>query len=543
MQHFDDPRRALAPWRPRTGARLRALVCPSLMGLAAAGVAGASPAALTSVLGSGPGSEPAVGIALPAVASPVVPAQEGAAERQSLESLLERVERERARRVGELRPKVAALMAELDDTPGRRPTATTDAKKRALLALGSEALPLIVPYIDPGPEEGTGPAIRSLIASEVLAESPTPAVTDGLAGVALTGTMLGRMRALFALRTTPEPDRALPAVIAVALGKGLKRLKPKMGDLQVVAEGESVEDMLERMRKIRDGEAEDTGETSGDKKPDKSIDTDVLRQEAYVTIAQYPCEAAQSFLRDELLGSDEDRRSMALRALGSAPADAGGALILELLSGPDAAGFAGAIASFYGTNDRFLSESSHAEAVATVARADGVQSDARIALFGLLRLTDAKLTSTAKRDIERRFSEASHPDVRRSALLLLARNKDRGAKRELLDGYDERLTRGRNRSLIYAERARLYHDIGDWSAASKDWRTAMKEEKTQGGTRRLTGAFVGLARSLARLKKYRDAEDYLKRSPLSLSDLQKLADDRDFIEMAKSRYRSAFHLD
>ena len=97
-------------------------------------------------------------------------------------------------------------------------------------------------------------------------------------------------------------------------------------------------------------------------------------------------------------------------------------------------------------------------------------------------------------------------------------------------------------AFAYRNRAELNHSIGDWSAAVKDWRSAMKTSKAlrlRGDERRQQ---VGIAKSLARMKKYREAAEYLKDSPLTLRELQELGRDRDFRDMLDSKWGQVFRL-
>ena len=250
-------------------------------------------------------------------------------------------------------------------------------------------------------------------------------------------------------------------------------------------------------------------------------------------------------MRGELLSSDDERRDLALSALASAPAvSAVSGLVLELLQSPSAPAIASTLAGFYESNESLLNDDDHSEALFQVALAERVSPEARVRLFDLFRITDTDFKSSAKRELERTFGDAAHATVRRAALLLLARDGDRGAKRELLAPFDDRLDSTRNAARVLAERAVLHHEIGDWNDAVKDWRSAMELESESNSFRKLEGAFVGIARSLARQGKFRDAEVYLKKSPLSIGERKKLATDRDFREMAASKYgKSAFRLD
>ena len=48
--------------------------------------------------------------------------------------------------------------------------------------------------------------------------------------------------------------------------------------------------------------------------------------------------------------------------------------------------------------------------------------------------------------------------------------------------------------------------------------------------------YVGLARAFARRGKLRDAAEWLRKAPIPVAELHKLADDPDFAELRASRY-------
>ncbi|MEL6905212.1 MAG: hypothetical protein AAFP22_07395, partial [Planctomycetota bacterium] len=130
--------------------------------------------------------------------------------------------------------------------------------------------------------------------------------------------------------------------------------------------------------------------------------------------------------------------------------------------------------------------------------------------------------------------------VRVAAKKLLARRGSRSAKRDLLAPYDDRIRNRSNVTGALAQRAELLHELGEWNAALRDWRQVIESERMSSWKEAM---LLGYARTLSRAKKYRDARDVLQRTSLSLAQLRGLATDRDFREMAASRYSDAFHLE
>jgi tetratricopeptide (TPR) repeat protein len=171
-------------------------------------------------------------------------------------------------------------------------------------------------------------------------------------------------------------------------------------------------------------------------------------------------------------------------------------------------------------------------------------SEDRIELFDILRETDAKVGTPVKRKIDD-YTNFARSDVRSAALKLLARMKDRSARKELLSELGEP---GGDQAFYLIQfsmdRARLLHQIGDYGGAVKDWRQALQlSQSSARNTRNAKEMFIGIAQSLARQKKFREAKQYLEDAPISLRELQALSTQRDFRKMMESRYRDAFHLD
>ncbi|MEE2939256.1 MAG: hypothetical protein VX460_02605 [Planctomycetota bacterium] len=435
-------------------------------------------------------------------AAPAAVQQDGDAPTRSLEELLDEARRARARAEAELRPVVAEIMDGLDTSVARRPTARTDAAKRELMQLGVAALPLIVPYLDPGESTENGPRLRAQIASEVLHERPSIGVTSALLDEATAGTSAARRGALFALRTTPEPRRVLPSIVAIVRS------------------------------------AEKAPDEDGEEKARAAV-----LVSCYRTIAALGQPGSTAFLSEEIASGNPDRQRLAIRALEYGPTDAVVGQVIAVLRSNAAAGLAEPIVSFLGRRDALLQQEDLAEALIDLGLQPGLLPEDRIGVFDLVRITDAEMSTAAKRKLEKDFGDASSSDLRRAALLLLARNKDRSAKRELLEPFEEQIAAGgRMVAIAYRNRAELNHAIGEWSAAVKDWRSAMKASRAQ----RLRGdegrEQVGIAKSLARIKKYREAAEYLKDSPLTLRELQELGRDRDFREMRGTKWGQVFRL-
>lgn len=454
--------------------------------------------------------------------APLAPAlaQDGGPSRHSLEDLLEEVRRARSRAEAELRPQVAEIMSALDETSAKRQSAVVKRHEQDLADLGDAALPLLVQYLDPGGTSSSGTRLRARVTADVLAAAPSIGVTDALLAEATGGSLPARRNALIALRTTPEPNRVLPALVTYARSSSASAGSSETGDA------------LDRIDDLVNGDGEAEQPAGGN-----------ALTACYQTIAAFGVPGSARFLTEELTSGNRDRQRLALGALAFGPREAVTGQVGQLLESDAATALAEPLAAFLLENDELLEDDDLAKSTVSLALREELGRDSRIAFFNVLRLSDAKISSTSKKRLERNFAEASYPDLRRSALLLLARNKDRSAKRTLLEDFEARIAAGRNLDRVFRDRAQTFHEIGDWSAAVKDWRAAMKIQKnTRFGSSSDGREHVGIAKSLARMKKYKEAAQYLKESPLSLRERQQLATDRDFRAMLQSKYGSVFKL-
>jgi hypothetical protein len=391
---------------------------------------------------------------------------------------------------------VAQLIREIDALKSSRRGLESRAKAAELTNLGTAALPLLVPYLEPGEDVSRRTVFRSQLIAEVLRDAPSATTTDALLDMAATGSTQARLGALLSLRTTLEPRRVAPALIQIASGKKAGDLKPDAQESVIYA--------------------------------------------AFSTLALLRDPLASRFIGESLKSADPMLCAGALAALATAPAESSASQILDLLNTlKDAKPLASAIADYYELHETLLEDPEHARALGSIAVHATTPNEPRVRIFDTLRLTDAKIGTVIKRDVEP-FQEASRPDVRQAARMLMARLKDRGARQDLLEEFDSRIKRDKNSISGHSDRATVLHAIGDWNGALRDWRAVMTEMANDEVARARKEPYVGIARTLARLKKFREARSYLSQGPISVAELQALGTDRDFLEMRESRYGDVF---
>lgn len=417
-------------------------------------------------------------------------------QRRSLENILREVRTERARTASSLQPEVTKLVAEIDDLRASRRGPLSRAKAKELIELGPSVLALLIPHLEPGKEVSRQTVFRSELISDLLRDHPSATTTDPLLATAKAGSLQARLGALRALETTREPRRVAPPIIELASGEHTKGLKR-----------EAIE---------------------------------AVSRAAFSTLAALDDDRARGFIGDALKSDNQLLCAGALSALADAPTESSSAQILALLESlEDPKQVAGSIADYYENHETLLDEPEHARALAGIAVHEATPNEPRVRMLDALRVSDAKIGSTLKRDVEP-FLDASRPDVRTAARMLLARLKDRGARQDLLEEFDDRIKRDKTSIDAHSDRATIYHAIGDWNASVRDWRVVLTQMASDEVSRARKEPFIGIARSLARLRKFREAASYLSQGPISVDELRKLGEDRDFKEMRDTRYGDVF---
>ncbi|MEM8712538.1 MAG: hypothetical protein AAGG01_16410, partial [Planctomycetota bacterium] len=355
-------------------------------------------------------------------------------------------------------------------------------------------------FLDPGAKVTRKTVFRSQLLAGFLREHPDATTTDRLLALIRSGSLHGRIGALEALETTTEHARVSPTLIALASGEHLRDLS----------------------------------------KPDQ----ETVRRAAFCTLAMREGQAAKAFIAKALRSQDPSLCAGALSAMAEAPPESTAGDVLAFLQGLEGkesveAALAGAVADYYEVHADLLSDVDHARALGAVAVVPNLPSEPRTRMFDVLRVTDAKVGTKIKRAAET-FADASRPDLRMAARLFLARLKDRGAKRDLLEPFDDEIKRNKKSIAAHSDRAKIYHEIGEYGAAERDWRFVMEQMAEDDLTRSRKEPFIGIARALARLKKYREAASYLSQGPISVDELKELGHERDFQAMRKTRYGDIF---
>ena len=402
--------------------------------------------------------------------------------RESLEAYLERARTRRSELMARLGPQVDALMAKAERAAaaGRREGRDSrDALVAEVAALGIEASPLVVRYLDAGDTPTSGKQECAHVAVGALLRTGIAPVIDDLLAYLREGSDAARIHSARALAAAPDDERVRPALIAAF------------------------------------------GETTG-----ASVRHGILK-----ALIELGGPQNDELLSSVLASDDAGLVSLALGALketGNAQAaEAVRAVLADSARGarhiPDLIGYYGAVPAAFGAP----------ELKAAVALALGSAAlDQRVQLLESLW----QLWGGSNPDLHRALAPAlasSETRIREAGLVTLARLGDRAARKEVLQSYDENVERNDRYPDAYARRAQLYARIGDDEAAIKDYQRALQAARNDGSP--LPDVHAGLARAYARRGKLREAADVMIKG-LSPAQRRALENDPDFKELAASKY-------
>jgi len=411
-----------------------------------------------------------------------------ALEEGSLEKLIREVRRRRAGSVAKLAGPVETLVKQLDQVPADEPAEAVRVQE-ALIALGTEIAPLLVPRIDPGAASG-GPEkrlARRLVV--VLNALPTRATTDALIQMAREGSKSGRIHAMDVLGSSPDRGKVGPVLV----------------------------DLFQH--------------SSGD-----------LRAQAVRSIARLGGEENEAVLITALGESDPEVLRAVLAALTDVASPAGRGRVRDLAGAPIAAApLVAEILAYYAALARTVGiEDEDVAALVRLASHDAPSKDDRILVLATIPTFADDVDSKTKKLFDPLLAVADD-EIREEAEICLALLGDRNARRDVIKRYDELVSRNDSWAGAYEQRAAVLLKLREYDDAAKDFRRAIKIYANQGRTSQLEDLYVELARTYARDGNAKKAFDALEEAHLPRSVMKKLKDDPDFAEIvAHSRYGRVF---
>lgn len=427
---------------------------------------------------------------LPALASsaPLPTFTEEEEERISLEELLERYRQEREQLFAEFRATINSSMAEFESSiKNERPQRLPEIRKK-LIDLGDQATPLLVEKIDPGAKPDEVAAGRATQIALVLKELSTRSVTVELLAILRKGSQAGQDNALIALSGSDDPERVGPVL----------------------------RELFKDAHKDR-------------------------RASLITAIANMGGDSNYEFLGEILSSKDPDIVESALVALTESKSEAAAPRIRALVNNTiAAAAHVEAIIAYYRACPEVV-DSEHCQSLVNFA--GGLRSNSKMSelvLFLVGEHEDA-WNRKIKDDLEE-LAESSSSRVAEAALICLARTGDRGAKKKLLEPYDERIEKNDRIASAWQNRAEVKYRIGEYKSAIKDYEEAQKASAEY--LRTEPEVYEGLARCYCLLGKVKDAAKWLGEGGLSLARLHQLAKDPEFAELAEDdKYKKVFRLD
>lgn len=424
----------------------------------------------------------------PSCLAPLRSAERLAEDRESLQSYLLRLRQQRDQILGAMQGQVQGLIEDLEGHATARNLEGMDVARAKLVQLGPEAAPLLVEHIDPGTSPTDPQRLRASSIALALAEMQAASITAKLLEIVQSGSVEGRQNAIRVLATSPEPDRAAPALVGIYRG-GLPELRgPALASLARLG-GTAAKGALE--------------EALGDAKPE------VVRA-ALDALAQ----AKSGALANRIL------------RITATPGDA--FRVLDPLLGwyravPEAA------------------DGAHVAALVKLAADPSAPAVERARVLEVLPRFADKFDADVKKSL-RSISESPAREMREGALVVLVLAGDKNARRDLLGEFDERIARNEGYAAGYEERGNVYYRIGDYREAVNDFKQAIKLSADDLRARQDT-AYIGLAKSYARWGKLKEAAQTLEKAPLTRQQLADLKNEPAFAKLLENaKYRELFEV-
>ncbi len=428
-------------------------------------------------------------VAPPLRAAPGGDTRQDPPKRESLQQFLEHLKSHQLGLSAQLRTGLDTLLKTMDaDALARRLEALEQSRNR-LVALGPEAAPLLLEQLDPGTDATDAQKLRALYIVRALQELATPAATDKLVQLAQTGTIEGRKNAIAVLASSPEPLRASPVLVGIV----------------------------------------------------KSNQVD-LRDAALAALAQLETPEGDKTLSDSLADANPQVVKSTLLALAQAHNTRLAPRILQIVEVPrDALQYVDALLYYY-TRVPSAADKRHVLALLKLAADFSPPPDLRARVLETIPVLTDKLDSDCKKELKE-LADSPTKEVKEAALVVLVLLGDKNARKDLFADVEIQIQRNKNYAQNYETRAKLDYRIHDWSAAQKDYQSAIRLSADDFRARP-EDSYIGLARCWMQLNKLKEAKDTLEKAPISLKQLQELSKEPVFQKLAENpKYRGVFRLD
>ncbi len=402
---------------------------------------------------------------------------------ESLEQFLARARLKQGELFAKLGKDLEALVQRLEALTLPPTDQARDGLVDECVALGSEATPLFVRWLDVGDASLEKERFRARQLAAALARMDTRAATADLLNLLAKGTTEGRILAARVLETSPERERVRPALNAAfqssngqlreALARALLRLWPEDPKL---------------LDDVFNGE------------------DDALCAVALGVITEAKNAAAEERVR-RLLGDEARSTKHALWILGYYQA------MPELVS------------------------IGHAKELIALASNSKLPIATRLAIIDALPLFVTNSSNDLKKALDPLLNGADLK-LSESVLVVLARLGDRAAKKDLLKPYDDLVDNTPRWSQAFARRADVLRRIGDYREAERDYVKALELGRNDPNPQPET--YIGLARCASLQGHFKEAAKWLQQAPIQIAMLKALGSDPDFLKLKSSKYGDVF---
>jgi hypothetical protein len=380
---------------------------------------------------------------------------------------------------------VQAVLARVDQEP-LPPTP----QKRALLisdlvALGTEATPILMRWSDPGVAPEDRDRFRSTVVVQALARMDTRPITGELLDLLERGSRQGQRNAVLVLRESTEVERIRPQL--------LRAFRQSMGP---------------------------------------------LREDAFQALVGRPHPDNDAILSKVLGGDDPKLIELALATVTETRNETAAPKVRALLAAAErAVEHPDALLRYFRTLPA-LAGDDEIHAFLRLAAQSTLPSEKRIELVEAMLALEPRLNNPLRKALEPIIA-AGNRKVADAGLVLLAGLGDRPARRELLAPLDDFVQHNEGWAPAYVRRAEILRRIADFDDAIKDYKRALDLGKDTETTKLDT--YIGLARCYALKGKLKDASDYLRIAPINVIQLRALKRDPDFRELRDHpRYGDVF---
>ncbi|MSR62324.1 MAG: hypothetical protein EXS08_07765 [Planctomycetes bacterium] len=400
----------------------------------------------------------------------------------SLEAFLRRVRAAREAESARLAPEVETLVAKLGVA---RTASELKALEAKLEGMGSEAMPLLIPFLDPGANAPPEKLKQAQEVAEVLARSKSSALLEELVRMASNATPQGRVLAMRVLGASPESERALAA---------LRALYPQV---------------------------------SG-----------ALRAECVRSLARLASD--DPLIVASLADTHPEVLAAAIRALSSEPRKKPRAEVVSLLGdGNRGADVLNELVEYFSVPGQELDEDV-VVALARFACREDLGPAARLKVLDGLPRFGVPLSSRLRRELEP-LLESTDSAIKDGVLIALTLLNDSKARRDLMKFYDEQVKGSPGWPLAYQRRGDVELKIGEYRDAARDYQQALRLHDDSAKLPGNRDLWVNLARAYIKDNKLKLAADALAEFGLTSELRRTLKADPDFQPLAESaKYKGLF---